>query len=101
MRAMTPVLYSGIIKIIVYLLMIMNVTQSYNNPLILPDDLYQVIEQRARFYGRSVNSEIITILTEFFSQENGENLENELILWSNASDEDWLNMETRLTTEEE
>ncbi len=75
--------------------------QSYNNPVILPDDLYQVIAERARIFGRSVNSEIITILTEFMSKENSDDLENEFILWENASDEDWLNMEATLTNEEQ
>jgi hypothetical protein len=65
----------------------------------LPIELYQAIAEKAQTHGQSVSSEIISLLTPLFLQVPTE-LEQEFQAWEAASDEDWLNMEATLASEE-
>lgn len=79
----------------------MNVAKSYDTQIVLPNEIYQAIEQRAKVHGHSVNSEIVALLAISLSIKvsEEEDLINEFLAWEIASDEDWLKMEDLLVYE--
>lgn len=79
----------------------MNVAKSYDTQIVLPNEIYQAIEQRAKVHGHSVNSEIVALLATSLSIKvsEDEDLVNEFLAWETASDEDWLKMEDILVYE--
>jgi hypothetical protein len=77
----------------------MDVTQTINTQITLPIDLYQEIAKQAQAHGQSLSSEIVSLLTPLLMQVSNELIE-EFEAWETASDEDWLNIETILTSEE-
>lgn len=77
----------------------MSNTQTINTQIKLPIDLYQVISQQAEIHGQSINSEIVSLLSTLVIETPTE-LEQEFAVWEAASDEDWLNLETKLISEE-
>ena len=76
----------------------MNAAQSYDTQIVLPNELYQAIEQLAKVHGNSVNSEIVALLAMSLSIKvsEDEDLAHEFMAWETASDEDWLKMEDLL-----
>jgi plasmid stability protein len=83
----------------VNLRIMMNPTESCNTQVSLPNDLYRAIAQRAKTHGRSIDSEIVALLTASLNTEISKDLAIEFAAWETASDEDWLNMEARLVGE--
>lgn len=77
----------------------MNAAETVSTQITLPITLYQVIEQRAQSHGQSISNEIATLLTSWLEQDSVE-LAKEFADWEAASDEDWLNMETVLASQE-
>jgi plasmid stability protein len=77
----------------------MNAAESCNIQVSLPSELYRAIEQRAKVHGRSINSEIVALLTASLNTDTSGDLVDEIAAWETASDEDWLNMEARLLGE--
>jgi hypothetical protein len=77
----------------------MDTSKIVETRIVLPAELYQEIEQRAKARGCSVSGEIVRLLTYSLSQMM-DGFEREVALWEAASDEDWLNMEERLAAEE-
>jgi hypothetical protein len=86
-------------KYSVNLRIIMNAAESCNTQVSLPNDLYRAIAQQAKTHGRSINSEIVALLSASLNTEIGEDLATEFAAWETASAEDWLNMEARLVGE--
>ena len=76
----------------------MDRAETVNAQVTLPEDLYEIIEQRAQARGHSISSEIVAILSFLLSQPTDE-LEQEFAEWEAASDEDWQGMEARLAAE--
>ncbi len=62
----------------------------------IPASLYDAIAQRAQTLGHSITHEILDLLTASLQMAE---LSREIAAWEAASDEDWLNLETRLTHE--
>jgi hypothetical protein len=77
----------------------MNTAETVNTQIALPIELYQAIAQRAQIHGQSVSSEIVALLLASFVQNSAE-LAEEFAAWEAASDEDWLNLEATLTSQE-
>lgn len=77
----------------------MDASQTINTQITLPIGLYQAIAQLAQTHGQSVSSEIISLLTPLLTEVPIE-LDREFKAWEAASDEDWLNMEATLASEE-
>lgn len=76
----------------------MDVAETISTQVTLPIELYQAIAQRAQAHGKSVNSEIVTLLISLL--EDSAELAQEFAAWEAASDEDWLNMEAALASQE-
>jgi hypothetical protein len=74
-------------------------TNSVDAQVTLPTELYQTIQKMAEQKGHSLNDEIVTLLMISLTTEI-EALEEEFALWEIASDEDWLNTESKLRVEE-
>ncbi|GEM_PF-825637 len=79
---------------------LMNSDQSRSTQVVLPDELYQAIEHRAKVHGCSIGSEIVTLLAQSLDTKIEPDLANEFVAWEAASDEDWLKMESLLTRQE-
>lgn len=77
----------------------MNTAETIDTQIALPIELYQAIAQRAQVHGQSVSSEIVALLLASLVQDSAE-LTEEFAAWEAASDEDWLNLETALTSQE-
>ena len=77
----------------------MDVFQTIDAQVTLPIELYQAIAQQAQTHGHSVSREIVTLLTPLLMQIPTQ-LEEEFVAWEAASDEDWLNIEAMLASEE-
>jgi len=75
----------------------MDASQTIPVRLELPTELYKAIAQQAQASGRSIEGEIISLLTEL-PVEISDNLESEFAAWEMASDEDWLTVETMLSS---
>nr|RNJ69263.1 MAG: Arc family DNA-binding protein [Leptolyngbya sp. IPPAS B-1204] len=78
---------------------IMNTAETIDTQIALPIELYQAIAQRAQVHGQSVSSEIVALLLASLVQDSAE-LTEEFAAWEAASDEDWLNLEAALTSQE-
>ena len=76
----------------------MDTTQTISTQVILPIEIYQAIAQRAQVHGNSVNNEIVTLLISLLRDSDG--LAQEFADWEAASDEDWLNLEAKLASQE-
>lgn len=76
----------------------MNTAETMSTQITLPIELYQAIAQRAQIHGRSVNSEIVAMLISLL--EDSAEMAQEVADWEAASDEDWLNMEAVLASQE-
>lgn len=76
----------------------MDATETISTQVTLPLQLYLAIEQRAQVQGKSVNSEIVALLASLL--ENPASLVKEFADWEAASDEDWLNLEVALASQE-
>lgn len=74
--------------------------QSHSTQVVLPEALYQAIEQRAIVHGCSISSEIVTLLAQSLDPEIEPSLADEFVVWETASDEDWLKIEALLTRQE-
>jgi hypothetical protein len=77
----------------------MDSTKTIATQITLPIELYQAIAEEAQTHGQSVSSEIVSLLTPLLLQVSTK-LEQEFQAWEAASDEDWLNMEATLASEE-
>ncbi|MBF2049097.1 MAG: Arc family DNA-binding protein [Leptolyngbya sp. IPPAS B-1204] len=77
----------------------MNTAETIDTQIALPIELYQAIAQRAQVHGQSVSSEIVALLLASLVQDSAE-LTEEFAAWEAASDEDWLNLEAALTSQE-
>ncbi len=75
----------------------MDFSKTIDTQITLPIDLYQVLSQNALAHGHSVSSEIVALLTPVLIPASTELLQ-EFADWEAASDEDWIIMETRLTS---
>jgi hypothetical protein len=76
----------------------MDSTETISTRVTLPIELYQAIAQRAQGHGKSVNSEIVALLISLL--EDSDELPQEFAHWEAASDEDWLNLEAALASQE-
>ncbi len=76
----------------------MDAAETISTQVTLPIKVYQVLSQQAQVHGKSVNSEIVALLT-FLLKDSAE-LAQEFADWEAASDEDWRNMEASLTSQE-
>ncbi|BAY24076.1 hypothetical protein NIES2100_38690 [Calothrix sp. NIES-2100] len=76
----------------------MDVPETISTQVTLPLDLYQAIAQRAQGHGNSVNSEIVALLISLL--EDSAELAQEFADWEAASDQDWLNLEAALASQE-
>jgi hypothetical protein len=76
----------------------MDVNQKINTQVTLPVKLYRTIARQAQIHGKTVNSEIVDLLTPLLVPLSTE-LEREFESWEEASDEDWLSMETIISQE--
>lgn len=77
----------------------MDAAKTVDTQVTLPVELYQVLVQQARVHGQSVSGEIVTLLTPLLMEVSPE-LTQEFAAWEAASDEDWLNLEAALASEE-
>lgn len=77
----------------------MNATRTINTQITLPIELYKVIAKKAHEHGQSVSVEIVSLLTPLLMEVSTE-LDREFKAWEAASDEDWLNLEATLASEE-
>jgi hypothetical protein len=77
----------------------MEPAKTVNTQIVLPIELYEAIVRRAGAYGHSVSGEIVSLLTPVLMTLPSE-LEREFADWEAASDEDWLTMNTLLTSAE-
>ncbi|MCY7279237.1 MAG: hypothetical protein LH702_37260 [Phormidesmis sp. CAN_BIN44] len=75
----------------------MKTTETISTQVTLSIELYQAIAQRAQVHGKSVNGEIVALLLSLL--EDAAELAQEFADWEAASDEDWLNMEAALTSQ--
>lgn len=78
---------------------IMDAAKTIDTQVALPIELYQTIVQQAQAHKNSVSGEIVTLLTSVLMQ-NSTNLTQEFEAWEAASDEDWLNLEASLASQE-
>jgi plasmid stability protein len=78
----------------------MDINQSRSTQVVLPEELYQAIEHRAKVHGCSISSEILMLLAQSLDTKIEPNLADEFVAWETASDEDWLKMEALLTGQE-
>ena len=78
---------------------LMNVNETVDAQISLPNPLYQVLAQRAQQHGHSVSNEVVTLLSSLLSQQT-DDLDKEFSDWEVASDEDWLAMEASLMAED-
>jgi uncharacterized small protein (DUF1192 family) len=62
----------------------------------IPASMYDAIVDRAQTQGHSVTNEILDLLSTSLDMGT---LNQEIARWEAASDEDWLNLETSLTSE--
>jgi len=77
----------------------MDITKTIDAQVTLPMDLYQAIAQQAQAHGHSVSNEIVALLASMLGQTSAV-LTQEFADWEAASDEDWLNIEATLASEE-
>jgi hypothetical protein len=77
----------------------MDAARTIDTQITLPIELYQAIAEKAQAHGQSVSGEIISLLTPLLIQVPTE-LDREFKDWEAASDEDWLNLEAKLASEE-
>ncbi|MBW4583069.1 MAG: Arc family DNA-binding protein [Tildeniella nuda ZEHNDER 1965/U140] len=76
----------------------MDASKTIGTQIVLPEETYHAIKERARVRGCSVNDEIVALLKTLLTDE-ADALKHEIDAWEAASDEDWLQMETVLATE--
>jgi hypothetical protein len=76
----------------------MNRAETIDAQVTLPAELYHIIEQRAITHGHSISSEVVVLLSSLLPVSKDE-LEQEIVEWEAASDEDWQAMEAVLLTE--
>lgn len=76
----------------------MDTTQTISTQITLPIEVYQAIAQRAQVHGNSIDSEIATLLISLLTDST--ELSQEFAAWEAASDEDWLNIEAKLASQE-
>jgi hypothetical protein len=77
----------------------MDAARTIDTQITLPIELYQAIAEKAQAHGQSVSGEIVSLLTPLLIQIPTE-LDQEFKAWEAASDEDWLNLEAKLASEE-
>lgn len=77
----------------------MDAAKIIDTQVTLPIALYQAIVRQAQIHERSVSSEIVALLIPLVVQDSTE-LAQEFAAWEAASDEDWLNMEAILASQE-
>jgi hypothetical protein len=77
----------------------MDAAQTIDTQITLPIELYQAIAKLAQTNGQSVSGEIVSLLTPLLIEKANE-LDREFEAWEAASDEDWLNMEATLASNE-
>jgi hypothetical protein len=77
----------------------MDAARTIDTQITLPIELYQAIAEKAQAHGQSVSGEIVSLLTPLLIQVPTE-LDREFKDWEAASDEDWLNLEAKLASEE-
>lgn len=87
-------------KMTLELEILMDINQSHNTQVVLPNQLYQAIEHRAKVHGCSISSEIVTLLAQSLDPKIEPDLADEFLAWETASDEDWLKMEVLLPHQE-
>ena len=75
----------------------MDTNQSRSTQVVLPSELYQEIEHRAKVHGCSVSSEIVMLLAQSLDTKIEPDLADDFAAWETASDQDWLKMEALLT----
>jgi hypothetical protein len=78
---------------------IMDTAKTIDTQVALPIELYQTIVQQAQAHKNSVSGEIVMLLTSVLMQSST-NLTQEFEAWEAASDEDWLNLEASLASQE-
>ncbi len=76
----------------------MDAIKTIGTQIVLPEETYHAIEERAKVRGCSVNDEIVALLNTSLTDE-ADALKYEIDAWEAASDEDWLQMETTLAKE--
>jgi len=76
----------------------MDTTETISTQVTLPIPVYQAIAKRAQAHGKTVDSEIVALLISLL--EDSTELAQEFADWETASDEDWLNLEATLATQE-
>lgn len=79
---------------------LMDTNQNRSTQVVLPNQLYQAIEHRAKVHGCSISSEIVMLLAQSLDPKIEPALADEFVAWETASDEDWLKMEALLTHQE-
>jgi hypothetical protein len=77
---------------------IVNANTMIDTQITLTTRLYRAIERQAQGHGCSVGSEIASILATSLGISADE-LADEFDAWEAASDEDWLKMEAKFTSE--
>ncbi len=77
----------------------MDIAETVSTQVTLPVEIYQAIAQQAQVHGKSVNNEIAALLISLL-QDSAE-LAQEFADWEAASDEDWLNLETALASQDD
>jgi hypothetical protein len=77
----------------------MDAAKTIDTQVTLPIELYQMLVQQAQAHGHSVSSEIVALLVPMLGQDSTE-LAQEFAAWEAASDEDWLNIEVTLASQE-
>jgi hypothetical protein len=77
----------------------MDAARTIDTQITLPIELYQAIAEKAQADGQSVSGEIVSLLTPLLMPVSTE-LDREFKAWEAASDEDWLNLEATLASEE-
>ncbi|BAS57669.1 MULTISPECIES: Arc family DNA-binding protein [Leptolyngbya] len=75
----------------------MNASDTISTEVTLPINLYQAIAHRAQGQGKSVNSEIVSLLASLIDDSS---LAQEFADWEAASDEDWINLDATLASQE-
>lgn len=77
----------------------MDATKTIDAQVTLPIDLYQALAQQAQAHGHSISNEIVALLATMLGHNSTE-LNKEFADWEAASDEDWLNIELTLASQE-
>jgi hypothetical protein len=77
----------------------MDSAKTIDTQIALPVELYQAIVRQAQAHRNSVSGEIVVLLTSILMQSLTD-LTQEFDDWEAASDEDWLNLEASLASQE-